>query len=67
MLYNVRHTIRKYMALRCALISDDDVNARFELFNTIYMNKMLTEHVLLQGIHIVIEFKCLSMHFNEFH
>ena len=37
-----------YMTLRCALIHDDDVNARVELFNHMYMNNMLTKHVLLQ-------------------
>ena len=43
--------ICEYMILRCALIHDDNVNARFELFNNIYMQHMLTHHVLLQDMH----------------
>ena len=40
------YNICDYMILRCALIHDDDIHARFELFNDIDMNKMLTEHIV---------------------
>ena len=42
--------MREYMILRCALIHADGHHARFELFNNIYMHKIVTEHVLLQDM-----------------
>ena len=40
------YNICDYMILRCALIHDDDIHARVELFNHINMNKILRKLIV---------------------